>query len=216
MKTAIIAGASGLVGTALVNQLIDNSDYAKIHLLVRNPLNISSEKIVEHIVDFENLDQLNIDEPIHHAFCLLGTTIKKAKTKESFRKVDFEYVYNFAKKARELNVNKFLVVSALGANPKSAIFYNRVKGEIENELKALDFMHYFIFRPSLLMGNRKENRAGEKTAIAIYKVINPLFIGKLNKYKGIQAKQVAKGMVHTALYNDLPFEIVESNKIQQL
>lgn len=216
MKTAIIAGASGLVGTALVNQLIDSNDYAKIHLLVRNPLNISSEKIIEHIVDFENLTPLKINEPIYHAFCLLGTTIKKAKTKENFRKVDFDFVLSFANKAQELKVDKFLFVSSLGANAKSSIFYNRVKGEIENALQEIEFPHLFIFRPSLLMGMRKEKRAGEKTAITVYKVINPLFIGGLKKYKGIAAAQVARGMLQTALQNVSPFEIIESDKIQLL
>lgn len=216
MKTALVAGASGLVGTELVNQLIEKKDYNIIHLLVRKPLKFRSEKVVEHLIDFNDIDKWETDDTIDHAFCALGTTIKKAKTREKFRTVDFDFVLSFAKKSKELKADKFLLISSLGANAQSIIFYNRVKGEIENALKTLIFPNLFIFRPSLLMGDRKEKRSGEKTAIMVYKVINPLFIGRLNKYKGIEARQVAKGMIITALKNEAPLEIIESDQIQKL
>jgi len=146
----------------------------------------------------------------------LGTTIKKAKTKENFRKVDYDYVLALGKKVKELNAEKFLLVSSLGANAKSAIFYNRTKGEIENALKQLELTHLFIFRPSLLLGNRKEQRTGEKTAINVYKVIAPLFFGPFKKYKGIEASQVAKGLMVTAMENKDHFKILESDEIQKM
>lgn len=214
MKTALIAGATGLVGSELLQQLINEPTYNKIHILVRKEIDIKSDKVIQHIIDFEKLDTFEIKEPINHVFCTLGTTIKKAKTKENFRKVDYDYVYELGKKAQQWNADKFLVVSSLGANAKSKIFYNRVKGEVEKALSELKLNQLFIFRPSLLMGNRKENRAGEKSAIAVYKIINPLFIGKLKKYKGIQASQVAKGMLNTALNNEEKFKILESDEIQ--
>lgn len=216
MKKALIAGATGLVGSELLQQLIENEEYSQIHLLVRNPIDIKSEKIICHQVNFDELEQFEITDKIEYVFCTLGTTIKKAKTKENFRKVDYNYVLALGRKAKEWNSEKFLLVSSLGANAKSAIFYNKVKGEIENALKELDLPHLFIFRPSLLMGNRKEKRAGEKSAIAVYKIINPLFIGKLKKYRGIQAKQVARALILTAEENNNQFQIIESNEMQEM
>lgn len=214
MKTALIAGATGLVGSELLLQIINEPTYEKVHLLVRKELEVDSDKVVQHIIDFEKLGTFEIDVPIDHVFCTLGTTIKKAKTKENFLKVDYDYVYELGKKAKRWNAEKSLMVSSLGANAKSKIFYNRVKGEIEKALEELKLNQLFIFRPSLLMGKRKENRAGEKSAIAVYKIINPLFIGKLKKYKGIQASQVAKGMLQTALQSEEKFKILESDEIQ--
>ena len=214
MKTALIAGATGLVGSELLLQLINEHEYDNIHILVRKEIEVKSDTVILHIIDFEELDKFEINDSINHVFCTLGTTIKKAKTKENFRKVDYDYVLSLAKKAKEWDAEKFLMVSSLGANARSGIFYNRVKGEIEKAISDLKLNQLFIFRPSLLMGNRKENRAGEKSAIAVYKIINPLFIGKLKKYKGIQASQVAKGMFETALNNEDQFKIFESDEIQ--
>ena len=216
MKIALIAGASGLVGSELLKSLIENDTYETIHILSRRSLKIKSLKIVEHIISFDELDNFEPITKIDHIFCTLGTTIKKAKSKENFRKVDYDYVLALGKKAKLWNADKFLMVSSLGANAKSAIFYNRVKGEIENALKHLEFPHLFIFRPSLLLGNRKEQRTGEKTAINVYKAIAPLFFGPFRKYKGIEASQVAKGMLNTALQNTDTFKILESDEIQAL
>ena len=215
MKTALLAGATGLVGSEILQQLVERDEYQKIHLLVRNPMDVKSEKIVYHQIHFDELESFEFNEKIDHVFCTLGTTIKKARTKENFRKVDFDYVLALGHKAKEWNSEKFLMVSSLGANAKSAIFYNKVKGEIENALKELGLSHLFIFRPSLLIGNRKEHRAGEKTAIAVYKIINPLFVGKLRKYKGIQALQVAKAILNTAIFNNESIRIFESDEIQK-
>ncbi|MCF8367486.1 MAG: oxidoreductase [Bacteroidales bacterium] len=214
MKTAVIAGATGLVGSELLSQLVKEETYDKIHVILRKEIEITSPKVIPHILDFEKLNEFQIPGSVHHIFCTLGTTIKKAGTKDNFRKVDFDYVLELGKKAREWKVEKFLIVSALGSNSRSAIFYNRIKGEVENALKEIGLPQLFIFRPSLLMGKRKEHRAGEKTAIAVYKIINPLFIGKLRKYKGIQADRVARAMVQTALKNKEQFKILESNELQ--
>ena len=215
LKNALIAGATGLVGSELFKLLNESKAYKEVHVLTRSDSFAQTPKIVEHVIDFDNLDAFNPGQSIDHVFCCLGTTIKKAKTKENFRKVDFDYVIALANKSKELNASKFLVISALGAHAKSAIFYNKVKGEMEKALKEIGLPHLFIFRPSLLMGDRKENRTGEKTAIMVYKVINPLFIGKLKKYKGIPAEKVAKGMIETALKNENTFQILESDEIQK-
>ncbi|MCB2219570.1 MAG: oxidoreductase [Bacteroidetes bacterium] len=214
--TSLIAGATGLVGSELLNMLISSDSYGKILVLNRRKIGYESPKIIEHVIDYDNLSSFVPDQSIDHVFCCLGTTIKKAGTKENFRKVDHDHVVDLAAKTNELKASKFMVISALGANAKSNIFYNRVKGEMENALQKIGLPHIFIFRPSLLMGDRKENRPGEKTAIMVYKVINPLFIGKLKKYKGISANKVAKGMLDVALNNENTFQIFESDEIQDL
>jgi uncharacterized protein YbjT (DUF2867 family) len=215
MKTALIAGATGLVGSELVKILTESNEYKSIHVLTRKSLNHNSPKIVEHIIDFDKLTDFKPEIPIDHIYCTLGTTIKKAGTKENFHKVDFEYVFNLGKLAKEIHAEKFMVVSSLGANAKSMIFYSRVKGEVEAELIRLSLPHLFIFRPSLLLGNRSEYRAGEKTAASVYKVLSPIFSGPLKKYKGVEAKKVANAMMQTALKKEEPFIILESDEIQK-
>lgn len=216
MKTALIAGSSGLVGSELLRLLESTPIYAKIHVIVRKRIDSESPKVVQHLIDFDKLHAFNPGEPVDHIFCTLGTTIKKAGTKENFRKVDYDYVHALGEKAIEWKAEKFMLVSALGANPKSRIFYNRVKGEIEIALGRLDFPHLFVFRPSLLLGDRTEHRSGEKAAINLYKVINPLFVGKLKKYKGIQAGQVARALLLAALKNEEKMKVFESDEMQDL
>jgi uncharacterized protein YbjT (DUF2867 family) len=215
MKKALLAGASGLVGSELLKLLIESNEYEVIHLLSRKLLLNDSPKIIEHIIHFDEFADTKLDFGVDHVFCTLGTTIKKAGTKENFRKVDFDYVIELGKKSKAINAGKFLVISSLGANSKSIIFYNRVKGEMEAELKKLSLPHLFIFRPSLLLGDRKEHRAGEKTAASVYKVLAPIFSGPLKKYKGVEARKVANAMLQTALNDDDPFKIIESDEIQK-
>ena len=216
MKTALVAGGTGLVGSELLNKLVAHPEYERIHILVRTPVETESEKVRQHVIDFNNIGEFSPGEMIDHVFCTLGTTIKKAGTRENFRMVDHDYVVELGRLAKEWETEKFLVVTALGANPGSAIFYNRVKGETERDLTELGLPQLHIFRPSLLMGDRKENRAGEKSAIAVYKVINPLFVGKLRKYRGIQAGQVAGAMISVALQHNDKISIYESNEIQDI
>ncbi|MBN2175711.1 MAG: oxidoreductase [Bacteroidales bacterium] len=213
-RNAIIAGATGLVGAELLKLLIKSQSYDKILVLNRKEVKFDSPKVIGHVIDFDKLDEFDPGVKIDDVFCCLGTTIKKAKTKENFRKVDFDYVVGLAKKSKDWNASKFLVISSLGANTKSGIFYSRVKGEMENTLQKLDLPHLFIFRPSLLMGDRNESRPGEKTAIMVYKVINPLFFGKLKKYKGIKIEKVAKAIIETAIHSEDTFKIFESDEIQ--
>lgn len=214
MKTAIIAGATGLVGSELLQMLVKSDHYKTIHVITRKPIETGSDKIISHIADAETIETLVIHEKIDHAFCALGTTIKKAKTKENFRKVDHDYVLVFAKKAVGFGAEKFMVVSSLGANPKSLFFYSRVKGEVEQALQQVQIKHLFIFRPSLLLGKRNEHRAGEEIAARIYRVIEPLFIGRLKKYKGIAAATVAKAMIEVALLETDDTRIYESDEIR--
>jgi uncharacterized protein YbjT (DUF2867 family) len=216
MKTALIAGATGLVGSSLVKLLADSDQYKTIHVVVRRPVESDSEKIVMHTANPDTIDQLIIPEKIDHAFCALGTTIKKAKTKENFRKIDHDYVLDFAGKAFAFGAEKFLVVSSMGADIKSVFFYSRVKGEVEQALQQTGFRHLFIFRPSLLLGKRNEQRTGEEIAASVFRFIKPLMAGRLKKYSGIEASVVAEAMIKAALSETAPSRIFESDEIRKL
>jgi uncharacterized protein YbjT (DUF2867 family) len=214
MRTALIAGATGLVGSELLQMLVKSDHYKTIHVVTRRPIETGSDKIITHITDAETIENLVIHEKVDHAFCALGTTIKKAKTKENFRKIDHDYVLAYAKRASGFGADKFMIVSSLGANPRSLFFYNRVKGEVEQALHHIGFQHLFIFRPSLLLGKRNEQRTGEEIAARLYRVLEPLFFGKLNKYKGIEAAMVAKAMIEVALNETATVRIYESDEIR--
>ena len=211
MKTALVAGASGLVGSALVKILLESSQYDQVHILVREQLNWVHPKLVQHVIDFEQLADLNFDTKTDDAFCTLGTTISKAGSKSSFFRVDHDYVISFAQKAHTLGAAGFFVVSSMGANPTSAIFYNSVKGKMEQDLKKIGFSRLGIFRPSLLLGPRMEKRAGEKFAGWVMKTLSFLIPPR---FKAIHVDQVAKKMIETALQDGKGILILESDKLQ--
>ena len=164
MKTAVVAGASGLVGSALIKRLTGTAEYGQIHILVRKELDLVHPKLVQHIVVFDQLESCNFGFRADDAYCTLGTTISKAGSKNAFIRVDRDYVCSFAEMAKDIGVTGFFVVSSMGANPASAIFYNKIKGLMEGDLNKIGFPRLGIFRPSLLLGPRKEKRAGEKFA----------------------------------------------------
>lgn len=215
-KSALVLGATGLIGKELVKILSESGQYEKIQLLVRRPIELESKICVEHIVDFERLH--NYDElfRVTDVFCCLGTTIKKAKTKEAFRKVDYEYPVEAAKLAKKNGAEKFLIVTAMGANSKSRIFYNRVKGEVEDDIRKVNLPSLHIFRPSLLLGERQEFRVGEKLAEKASVVLNKLMVGPLRPYRGIQAKKVAAAMAVTAQASKKGEHIYPSHKIDAM
>jgi uncharacterized protein YbjT (DUF2867 family) len=201
-KTALVLGATGLIGKELVKIISDQNDYEKIHLFVRKPIELPSDVCEVHIVNFDSLNDYIELFKVTDVFCCLGTTIKKAKTKEAFRKVDYEYPVEAAKLAKENGAEKFLIVSSMGADIKSLFFYSRVKGEVEESLKVLNLASLHIFRPSLLLGEREEFRLGEKVAEKASDVINKLLIGPLRPYRGIQARKVAAAMAVMAQSNN--------------
>ncbi len=206
MKTALILGATGLVGKEVLKQALEDPIYSKIKILVRKPQEITHPKLQEIKIDFNKLEQYENEFAVDHVYCCLGTTIKKAKSQELFRLVDYEYPLLAARLSKG-KAEKFLVISAQGANPKSPIFYNKTKGELERDLTALNLPNLLIFRPSLLLGDRKEPRPMEEIAGTIMKIINPLFLGPLKKYAAIQASYVAECMISAAkgifLFEDL-------------
>jgi uncharacterized protein YbjT (DUF2867 family) len=200
-KSALVLGATGLIGKELVKILNESNQYEKIKLVVRRPIDIESKICEEHIVDFNHLDTYPELFKVSDVFCCLGTTIKVAKTKEAFRKVDYDYPVEAAKLAKENGVQKFLLVSSMGADPKSLFFYSRVKGDVEAALTSLNLPSLHIFRPSLLLGKREEFRLGERLAEKASGVMNKLMVGPLRPYRGIQARKVAAAMAFVAQSN---------------
>jgi uncharacterized protein YbjT (DUF2867 family) len=214
-KTALIAGATGLVGSYCLRMLLQSDRYAKVTALVRRPLDVQHPKLEQKVVDF---DQLATTPGIiaDDIFCCLGTTMKKAGSKEAFYKVDYTYVVNLAKITSRQFASQFLVVSAMGADPDSLIFYNRVKGEMEETIKKLPFTVVHIFRPSLLLGDRPETRIGEKVGEVVMTALKPIMLGSLKKYRAVPARDVAKAMLVMAIDDGGGIQIHESDEISML
>lgn len=195
MPTALIAGASGLVGSSLLRQLLAAPEYDRVIALVRRPLDLTHPKLVQVTVDFAALERATADLRCDDAFCCLGTTRRQAGSPAAFRAVDHAAVLAFAWAARRNGAARFFVVSSLGANARSRFFYNRVKGETEEALEVLGFRTLAIFRPSLLLGRRAQPRLGERVGAVVMWLAEPLLLGGLRKYRAIQAGVVARAMV---------------------
>jgi len=215
-KTAIIIGSTGLTGSHLLKILLNSDVYDKVISFVRRSSKISHPKLIQHIVDFDDTDTYNDYMEGNDMFCCLGTTIKKAGSQEAFEKVDLTYPIHFAKAAAVRGVKQFSIISSIGANPESGNFYLRTKGKCEEELRKLPFQSISIFRPSLLEGNRKEFRIGERMAEYAMKVLSVFFIGRLKKYRPIKAKKVAESMYRIAQQNTVGFHIYESDEIANI
>lgn len=195
MKTVLVAGATGLIGNQLLHLLLADDTYSVVKAITRNPVNIDHPKLENIVIHFDRLTQYHETLRADDVFCCLGTTIKKVKTKEKFRKVDFEYPLELARITKANGASQFLLISALGADKKSGIFYNQVKGEVEEAIAQVGFRSYHIFRPSLLLGDRQEHRSGEDAAKFVFKYLG--FIVP-DKYKGIDSIKVARAMLAKA------------------
>ena len=199
--SAIVLGATGLVGKALVKQLLNDKRYHHITLLVRRPLPDSlfadpEQKLQVVVTDFDKLDDFQGYFSVDHAYVCLGTTIKQAGSKAAFRKVDFEYVHAAAQCARAQHCQSFVWISSIGANANSSNFYLRVKGELENAiLPMLNLRKPAAVQPSLLLGEREESRPLERLGILLGKLVAPLMIGPLRKYRPVEADTVARNMM---------------------
>ncbi len=195
-KTALVVGATGLIGHQLVNQLLQSELYSEVRVLVRKSLEKQHPKLVEVLYDFNQSDASVVQGD--DVFCCLGTTMKKAGSKGAFTRVDHDYPLQIARAAKQNGATQFLIVTAMGANPKSSFFYNRVKGNVEEDLKKLGFAALHIFRPSLLLGSRDEKRLGEKIGESLMGVFDPLMLGPLKKYRAIDSAKVANAMMVAA------------------
>lgn len=209
MRTAFIAGASGLVGSHLLQLLLSGDRYSMVYAVTRKPLTDHPKliQITGNMADVATYADVRADD----VFCCLGTTIAVAGSKENFRKVDFVFPTVIAITLREKGARQFLIVSALGASKRSSIFYNRVKGEVEEAISQSGYPILHIFRPSLLLGERSEKRKGEDAAKVFYKIFGFLIP---KKYKGIEASRVAKSMYHYASLDQPGVQIHESAEMQ--
>ena len=209
MKTAVIAGGTGLIGRQLLRLLLASNRYSKVIGLTRSDLG-PHPKLVQVKTDGTDLI-FDSTERVDDVFCCLGTTMAKARSREKFYQVDFTYPLELAKATLGVGAKQFLIVSSLGANKKSPAYYNRVKGEIEEALAGLGFNSLHIFRPSLLLGDRQEQRAGEDAAKFFYRLFG-FIIPK--KFKAIDAGKVARAMLHFATKEQNGKFIHESLQLQ--
>lgn len=208
-RTVWVAGATGLVGRAVVDALANDPMVARIVALVRRPLDRAPASVESRIVAFDALETSLADERADIAICCLGTTIRQAGSQAAFRRVDFDYVLAFARAAKAAGVRHFLVVTALGASPTSLGFYNRVKGEVEEALANVGFDALTIVRPSLLLGERTEMRIAERLAAPLSRFL-PIGV------RGIEGDTVARAIVRLAAEPARGKRVVPSSELQSL
>ncbi|MGB0432098.1 MAG: NAD(P)H-binding protein [Bacteroidia bacterium] len=215
-KTALISGSTGLTGGYLLNLLLESPSYNKVISLVRKPTGKQNDKLEEKVINFENLESEISAISAEDVFICLGTTIKKAKTQENFKKVDLEYPIKIAKTLNQNGAKQLAVVSAMGANSKSKIFYNRTKGQMEDALEKVGYENLFILQPSLLMGNRNEFRLGEKISQKVMCIVDPLMVGPAKKYRSINAYDVAFAMLALCNGSLSGLNRIESEDIKEI
>ena len=196
---ALVIGATGLVGSALIDQILSNDQFEKVKVFTRRSLGKSHPKLGEYVINFDQPEQWKGLVRGGILFSALGTTLKKAGSKGAQFKIDYKYQYYVARAAAENGVPNYILVSAAGSSPTSRIFYSRMKGILEKDIKKLPFQHITILRPGMLSGNRKEERTGEKIGISIFNVLH--HIPGLASLKPISAITVAKAMINAATYH---------------
>ena len=212
---ARIAGATGLTGAALLTELLREPRFDRVVAFVRRPLAIVDHKLAEMPADFEHLREANPGF-VDAAFCCLGTTIKTAGSEAAFRLVDHDYVLAFATAAQAHGAAHFGVISSMGADATSRIFYNRIKGETERDLRQLGFASLAIYQPSILVGNRQEERPVERVGVMVAQALSPLMLGPLRKYRAIRVTTIAKAMLRQSLADKNGAEVYESDVIEEL
>jgi len=195
--TALIVGATGLIGGYCLKTLLARGDYQSVIALTRRKLGAQDPRLVEMTVDFDKLDEID-PFPAADVFCALGTTIERAGSQHAFLKVDFEYPRIIAERSAAAGAKQFVLVSSVGADPKSGNFYLRVKAEVEKAVSAQPFESVHIFRPSVLIGKRSEIRLAEAATVTAARAVQFALMGKLRKYRPIAAKTVAAAMLAAA------------------
>lgn len=215
-KTAIILGASGLTGGFLLEKLLVDDRYETIKLFSRSRIEGLPSKVQQYIGNLLELEQFKDEFTADEVYCCIGTTAKKTPDKAMYKKIDYGIPVAAAKLAKENGIATYLVVSAMGANKNSSVFYNKTKGEMEQAVVDQAIPNTSILRPSLIGGEREEQRALEKIGLSVFKAIQPLFIGPLKKYKIINAESIAQAMLNLANTTSNTDVIIMSNDIEQL
>ncbi len=214
-KTAIVLGASGLTGKLLLNRLLEDEAYERVKIFTRRALNLKHPKLKEYVADLLKLENYKADFTGDEVFCCIGTTAKKTKDKVIYKKIDFGIPATAAKLCKENKIETFVVVSALGANAESKVFYNRTKGEMEQSVLRKKIRNTYILRPSLIDGKRSEKRMGERIGAFVMKALHPFLLGGWRKYRAIEAATIASAM-HTLAKSKPDYQIVESDRIQEI
>lgn len=214
-KTAIILGASGLTGGILLEQLLRDNRYKKILLFSRKSLNIKNPKVEEQVIDLFELEKYKEKFVADEVFCCIGTTKKKTPNKKVYKKVDYGIPLAAAKLCKENGIPTLAVVSALGANPSSKIFYSRIKGEMEREVRKQGIENTYFLRPSLIGGDRKEKRPFEFLWQQIMKTTNFLMFGPMKKFRAVHPEKIAKTMIYVANYGH-DKSVIKSDVIQEI
>lgn len=214
-RKAILIGATGLIGHYLLTKLLANENYREVLVISRKALHINHPKLKVLVVNFDDLanyaQEINGDD----VFCCLGTTIKQTPDLSNYRKIDYQYPLDVARIALANGATAYHLVSSMGADVKSKMFYSRTKGEVERDLQKIPFPSIYIYRPSLLDGNRKEKRSAENILIGLMRLLNPILIGSLKKYRSIKIEKVADAMLIEGTANEIGIHIYESDKIAE-
>jgi len=216
MAKAIVAGASGLIGSSLLDVLLQSSEYEDIVILLRKELPLKHKKLKQILVNFDELNNYAAEINGDVIFCCLGSTKKKTPDSAVYYKIDHDYPVQLGKIALANGIKQYHLISALGANAASSNFYIKMKGETEKDVTAIGLKCLHIYRPAILTGERKESRLAERIAIGLFKLIDPLLIGGLKKYRSIPAKTVATAMYKQSLLNQEGVFIHPSEEIKQL
>lgn len=209
-KTAIVLGATGLTGSHLLELLLKDSDYEQVKVFTRQKLKISHPKLEEHLIDLLKLSDYTSDFTANVVFCCIGTTKAKTPNEALYRAIDYGIPVEAAKLCKQNSINNYIVISSLGANPKSKIFYNQLKGEMQRDVLAQQIEHTHILQPSLIVGNRKEKRTGEDFSKHFMKVFGFLIPPR---YKMIQSNTIAQAMMQLAR-QPIEEQIIPSDKIK--
>ncbi len=208
----LVAGSTGLIGSTFIKKALKKYSYNKIIALTRKeiPSLADNSNIHQLLIDFQNINKIKSQIRAKSVICALGTTIKKAGSQQKFREIDYQYTLDIARYAAQNQCSKCILISAVGANPDSRFFYNRVKGELERDLQTLSFREIHILRPSLLLGNRKEFRLGEKIGSLILPKIDFL-IPEL--YKPIHAEKISEKIISILQNSKQGTHIYEGKKL---
>lgn len=214
-KSAILLGATGVTGSHLLNYILQDDDYSKVTVFGRNALPFKHPKLEQNIIDLLKLENVKVHFKADVVFCCIGTTKAKTPDKDLYKAIDYGIPVAAAKLCKENKISCFVVMSSLGANKNSNVFYTKTKGEMEVAVLEQKLPQTYILQPSVIAGNRKEKRIGESFVKGVMKLVNPILIGRFEKYRSIHAKTIAKAMINLPKGNR-PSGIIPSHIIKEI